>query len=121
MPNAAARWRLITDATLLEHKLKYVSAYVVISPSMAFTECELRLVQNYVERGGRLLVFTDATRGIRLLRLVHRHGHSTTPTARMVNPLLSPYGITVNNDYLYNVEEHEGNYRNVFFDDFGKR
>jgi hypothetical protein len=34
--------------------------------------------------------------------------------------LLSPFGITVNNDYLYNEKEHEGNFRNVFFDDFGK-
>ncbi|HET7144925.1 MAG TPA: hypothetical protein VFI68_12980, partial [Anaerolineales bacterium] len=31
-----------------------------------------------------------------------------------------PFDITVNNDYLYNVQEHEGNFRNVLFDSFGK-
>jgi hypothetical protein len=40
--------------------------------------------------------------------------------AGIVNQLLSPFGITINNDYLYNVKEHEGNFRNVFFDEFGK-
>ena len=54
----------ITDATLLEYKLKYASTYVVISPTIAFTDGELRIVQDYVKRGGRLLVFTDATRGV---------------------------------------------------------
>ncbi len=108
-----------SDITLLEQKLKYVNAYVIISPSTAFTENELRVVQTYVERGGRLLVFTDATRGI-----VYYDWFNDTiinySDASIVNPLLSQYGITVNNDYLYDVKEHEGNYRNVFFDDFGK-
>jgi hypothetical protein len=109
----------ITDITLLENKLKYASAYVVISPTVAFTADELRIAQNYVERGGRLLVFTDATRGI--VYYDYFSGAVTNYSdASLVNPLLSPFGITVNNDYLYNVKEHEGNFRNVFFGDFGK-
>jgi hypothetical protein len=109
----------ITDTTLLENRLKYASAYVVISPTVPFTADELRIAQNYVDRGGRLLVFTDATRGI-----VYTDYFSGAvinySDAGMVNPLLSPFGVTVNNDYLYNVKEHEGNFRNVFFGDFGK-
>jgi hypothetical protein len=109
----------ISDTTLLAYKLKYVSAYIVISPSMPFTEVELRAVQDYVERGGRLLVFTDATRGI-LYYDWNRGMEINYSDASMVNPLLAPFGITVNNDYLYNITEHEGNFRNVFFDNFGK-
>jgi hypothetical protein len=109
----------ISDTALLENRLKYASAYVVISPTVAFTADELRITQNFVERGGRLLVFTDATRGI-----VYSDYYSGAvvnyPDVSLVNPLLAPFGITVNNDYLYNVKEHEGNFRNVFFDDFGK-
>ena len=109
----------ITDVTFLEHRLKYANAYVVISPSLTFTEDESRIVQEYVERGGRLIVFADATRGV----MYYDYFSGTVNNysdAGAVNPLLSPFGITVNNDYLYNVEEHEGNFRNVFFGDFGK-
>ena len=109
----------ITDITLLENKLKYTSTYVVISPTTPFTEDELRIIHDYVNRGGRLLVFTDATRSV--ISYDYTSGatiiNSDTNT---INPLLSPFGITVNNDYLYNVKEHEGNFRNVFFNDFGK-
>jgi len=109
----------ITDAASLESKLKYASAYVVISPTVAFTQDESRIAQNYVERGGRLLVFTDATRGI-VYYDYYSESVINNSDANLVNPLLSPFGITVNNDYLYNVKEHEGNFRNVFFGDFGK-
>ena len=109
----------ITDTALLENKLKYASAYVVISPTIPFTADELRIVQNYVDRGGRLLAFSDATRGI--VSYDYNTGSVITISdVSLVNPLISPFGITVNDDYLYNVEEHEGNFRNVFFDDFGK-
>ena len=109
----------LTDITLLENKLKYSSAYVVISPTTPFTTDELRIAQNYVKRGGRLLVFTDATRGI--ISYDYNTGSTiNSPDVSLVNPLISPFGITVNDDYLYNVEEHEGNFRNVFFGDFGK-
>lgn len=113
------RVETIADPALLEFKLKYASAYVVVSPSMPFTDAELRIVQDFVKRGGRLLVFTDATRGV--LYYDWFTGMETNYADSVIaNPLLSPFGITVNNDYLYDVEEHEGNYRNVYFDDFGK-
>ncbi len=110
---------VISDTTMLENKLKYVSAYVVISPSVPFTENELRLVQSYVKRGGRLIVFTDATRGVIYYDYFSGMETNTSDTSA-VNPLISPYGITINDDYMYNVKEHEGNFRNVFFDKFGK-
>jgi hypothetical protein len=109
----------ITDAASLEYKLKYAGAYVVISPSIAFTADETRIVRAFVERGGRLLVFADATRGV----LYYDYFSGSTinySDVNAVNPLLAPFGITVNNDYLYNVEKNEGNFRNIFFDDFGK-
>lgn len=109
----------ITDTASLENRLKYTSAYVVISPTVSFAADELRIVQNYVERGGRLLVFTDATRGI-VYYDYYSEAVINNSDASLVNPLLAPFGISVNNDYLYNVKEHEGNFRNVFFDKFGK-
>ncbi|MBL0348302.1 DUF4350 domain-containing protein [Candidatus Villigracilis affinis] len=108
----------LIDSTLLEYKLKYASAYIVISPSYMFSADETRIVKAFVDRGGRLLAFTDATRGAMYYDI---NGNILNfPDTSLINPLLSAFGITLNNDYLYNVEEHEGNFRNVFFDDFGK-
>ncbi|MEW6402763.1 MAG: DUF4350 domain-containing protein, partial [Chloroflexota bacterium] len=52
------------DASLLQENLKYASAYVVISPSVGFSTSEMHDIQAFVERGGRVVVFTDATRGV---------------------------------------------------------
>ncbi len=109
----------VLDAISLEYKLKYAASYVIISPSTTFSADEARVIQAFVLRGGRLLVFTDATHG--LVYSDYFTGSITAlPDANIVNPLLSPFGITVNNDYLYNVKDHEGNFRNVYFDGFGK-
>ncbi len=110
---------LLTDSTLLENSLKYASAYVVLAPSSFFLNSEISILESFVVRGGRLVVFTDATRG--LITTDYFSGTTTVyPDANAVNPLLEPFGITILNDYLYNLAENEGNFRNVFFDEFGK-
>lgn len=113
------RVELHNDSTTLEYKLKYANAFVTISPFTAFTVDEIRIIKNFTRRGGRLLVFTDATRNSIYFDL-----NSGNPIAlgdvNAVNPLLSPFGISINNDYLYNLERSEGNFRNIFFGDFGK-
>ena len=108
----------LLDSTLLEYKLKYANSYVIISPAIMFSADETRIIKAFVNRGGRLLVFTDATRGAMYYDI---NGNILNyPDTSLINPLLSLFGITLNNDYLYNVEKHEGNFRNVFFEDFGK-
>ncbi|MBI5824256.1 MAG: hypothetical protein HZB18_09535 [Chloroflexi bacterium] len=113
------RVELHNDPALLEFKLKYASAFVAISPSITFTADEIRLIKKFTERGGRLLVFTDATRNSIYFDLT-----SGNPIAlgdvNAANPLLAPFGISINNDYLYSLEKNEGNFRNVIFDDFAK-
>ncbi len=107
------------DPSLLALKLKYARAFVVVSPSSGFTDEEIKLVADFVSRGGRLLVFADATRGV-----VYNDFFSGNivnyADSNAVNPLLAPHGIVVNNDYLYNVENNDGNFRNVFFENFDK-
>ena len=66
-----------------------------------------------------MAVFTDPTRG---LVIYDPTGDpiGNIPDTTEVNPLLEPFGITINSDYLYNLEENEGNFRNVYFESFGK-
>ena len=114
-----ARFEFDTDSGTLVTRLKYARAYVVISPNTSFSPEEIRAVQTFAARGGRLVVFTDATRG-QLAYDFFTGGSTYFPDVNTANPLLSAFDITINNDYLYNLAENEGNFRNVFFDDFGK-
>ncbi len=102
-----------SDPSALGADLKGASAYVVISPSVPFTIEEVRLVQDFVANGGRMAVFTDATRGTPLYDVTGNATGSDADT-NSANPLLEPFGITVNADYLYDLVANEGNFRNVY-------
>lgn len=109
----------VSDSFSLESQLKYASAFVSVSPSFLYTAPEVQMLQSFAERGGKILVFTDATRNFISVDFI-----SGNPTAigdaNAANSLLKVFDISVNNDYLYNTQENEGNFRNVFFDEFGK-
>ncbi len=110
---------VVSDTASLATRLKYASAYVVVAPSLAFTTDETRLIQSFTQRGGRLIVFTDATRG-----LVYSDFFTGSiinySDAVAANSLLAGFGITVNNDYLYDVKTNDSNFRNVVFEEFAK-
>ena len=98
-------------------QLKYTNAYVVFSPNVSFSAEEVNLVRNFVANGGRLILFTDPTRGT-FEYDYNRDVNINLPDVNAANNLLAPFGISVNNDYLYNLEKSEGNFRNVLFEDF---
>ncbi len=101
----------------LTGQLKYASAYIIFSPSYSFSGEELRAIRQFVESGGRLLVFADPTR---FLVTYDSYSGATfiSPDVNYVNPVLAPYGLSFVNDYLYNLQDNEGNFRNVKFVDF---
>lgn len=99
--------------------LKYASAYVIFSPSAPFMAAELLSIQQFVASGGRLLVFADPTRS--LLSYDFSMGTmSVLPDVNYLNPVLAPYGLSIVNDYLYNLRDNEGNFRNVKFGEFAE-
>ncbi len=105
------------DSLGLSERLQYASAYVVIAPLTAFSDSEIRNVARFVERGGRLLVIADPTRsggGVDPFGFVN----FSIQDIAAVNPLLEPHDLSFTNDYLYNVLENEGNFRNVFMETF---
>ena len=107
------------DSTSLVANLKSANVYVIVSPSIGFTPEETNLVEGFVSRGGRLAVFTDATRG-QVTYDFQGNPVGNISDVNITNPLLEPFGITVNADYLYNLVDNEGNFRNVYFKSFGK-
>ncbi|MBE7434849.1 MAG: hypothetical protein HS100_13110 [Anaerolineales bacterium] len=109
----------VSDSLALESLLKTAAAFVSVSPSITFTQYETTLLENFAERGGRILVFIDATRNT--LYFDYITGNPIAyGDANAANSLLKQFDIAVNNDYLYNTESNEGNFRNVLFDEFGK-
>jgi len=114
-----ARVELNSDSSKLESQLKYASAYLIFSPYYKYTPSEVQIIQNFIGRGGRMAVFTDPTRGLVIYDPLG-NPIDNIPDTIEVNPLLEPFGITVNSDYLYDLAENEGNFRNVYFESFGK-
>ena len=104
---------IYTGEKSLEYHLKYARAYVIMSPLGTFRTDEIRAVERFVADGGRLLVFTDPTRGMAFFDY-------TFPDIDSANLLLSSAGIAFSGDYLYNQGDNEGNFRNVKFSQFGE-
>lgn len=107
-----------TGAKSLELELKYASAYIIFSPSSAFTVDEVRIIREFVSSGGRLLVFSDPTRSVTVLD--NQGNPSSIPDVNYVNPVIAPFGLTLVNDYLYNIEDNEGNFRNIKLTNFSE-
>ena len=111
--------KTITDATMLETELKTSSAYITVSPSSAFVESEVQALKKFADRGGKILAFAEPTRYF--LGFDYVSGNPIPyGDVSAVNSLLKSWDISVNNDYLYNTQKNEGNFRNVLFEDFGK-
>ncbi len=111
------RVEFVPDEASLFFMLKYASAYVSFSPSMPFTSLEAQELQKFVGSGGRLLLFADPTRVFYGYDFFTGN-YISLPDVNYLNPLLAPHGMAILNDYLYNLQENEGNFRNVQFTRF---
>jgi|GEM_PF-417489 len=98
----------------LDNQLQKADSFVIIAPTFNFEESERQAVARFVERGGRLLVIADPTRGIPdeffILEDVGGMGNID-----ICNLLLEPFEITYSKAYMYNLIKNEGNFRNVYF------
>ena len=106
------------SALPLEERLKYAAAYVVAAPTQEFTTSEVQAVTRFVERGGRLLVISDPTRGSAFFDIFGFYGGPALGDVAAANVLLAPHDLAFSEDYLYNLRRSEGNFRNVFLADF---
>lgn len=94
--------------------LRTVNAFIVVTPLRNFSFEEVQAVKAFVARGGRLLLVGDPTRfdiGIEetLFEITFYIEDDQIP----LNSLATAFDITYNGDYLYNLVENEGNFRNI--------
>ncbi len=110
------RLETVEKAGDLAAQLRYARALVVISPGKDWTPDEIRQVQEFVDKGGRLLLVADPT------RFSVEYDEFDTPIldydAPHINDLAARFGLVFQSDYLYNTADNEGNYRNIRLTDF---
>ncbi|MCH8817022.1 MAG: hypothetical protein IIC92_04770 [Chloroflexi bacterium] len=89
-----------TRLELLRDALRRADSLAIVLPLLAYEDEETHLVEQFVEKGGRVVLLGDPTR----------------PSE--INGVAEPFGIAFQEGYLYNVREHDLNYRNIFLRDF---
>jgi hypothetical protein len=105
------------EGSELADKLRYAKALVVVSPGTTWRLDEIQMVQDFVDKGGRLLLVADPTR---FDVVVDEEGAFVGLDSDVihVNDLAAQFGLVFQSDYLYNTVENEGNFRNIRLTDF---
>ena len=89
-----------TTLQMLEQRLRRATSFAVMLPRTSYSEEEINLVQQFVDKGGKLLLVSDPTRPNR------------------INALAKRFGVEFQPDYLYNTVEYDLNFRHIFVRDF---
>ena len=84
----------------LAEELSQADALLVILPVTWFSPDEISAVVDFVESGGKVLLVGDPGRFFRM------------------NDLSEPLGVFYQPDYLYNLDEYDSNFREIFVRDF---
>ena len=85
---------------ILEEQLRDADSLMVISPRVAYSDDEVRLVENFVDKGGKLLLISEPAR------------------PNNSNSLAKHFGVNFQPDYLYNQIDNDANFQNIFVSDF---
>ena len=85
---------------ILEAELKRADTLAIILPTISFEDREIGLIQDFIEKDGKVILIGDPAR------------------ASVMNSIAEPLGFVFEEGFLYNLIEHELNYRNIFLRDF---
>lgn len=96
------------DGKNLASKLQESDAYIIIAPTTAFNIESIQTIEDFVKRGGRLLIVADPT------RTNQNYYVDVQNSILYANQVIDPFRIAFEIDYIYSITNNEGNYRNVF-------
>jgi hypothetical protein len=94
---------VIDSPDMLLDQLHVAQALIVPVNQEAYQTDEVLAVERFVEKGGRLLLIGDPTR---------------LESVEGINSIAGPFGVTYQDDYLYNLVRNDGGYLNVILEDF---
>ena len=81
-------------------RLREADSLVVITPLVAYSAGEVDLIEDFVRKGGKLVMVSDPGR------------------RDQMNTLAQRFGVQFRPDYLFNQVENDQNYQNIFVRDF---
>ncbi len=85
-------------------------AFIIIEPSEEYTESEIIDVERFVDNGGHLLLIGEPNKK----NIVNTLDQTSVNTERSsLTTIGSSFGFSFGTNYLYNLEEKDGNYRNI--------
>jgi len=96
------------DGHDLTSQLTKADAFVILAPTSYFELYEIEAIEEFVDRGGRLLVVADPTRSF------SEYEEGREESVILTNEILQPFRLSFRNDYVYNLQKNEGNFRNIF-------
>ncbi len=114
------RLQPVFDSDDLSMQLQHAQALVIISPGIDWTPDEIRWVQRFVDKGGRLLLVTDPSRFGVIYDEEWGYYIGLDADVPHINDLASRFGLVFEDDYLYNTTENEGNFRNIILTDLAE-
>ena len=97
----------------LEVDLRGALALVIAAPTSNFSIAEREAIAAFVEDGGRLLLAADPTRPVPPEDDYLESVLFPTSAIPVINSLANLFGVNYFDDYLYNLDDNEGNYRNI--------
>ena len=81
-------------------RLREADSLIVITPLVAYSAGEVDAIENFVRKGGKLVMVSDPGR------------------RDQMNTLAQRFGVQFRPDYLYNQVENDQNFQNIFVRDF---
>lgn len=94
----------LTNSFQLQEKLANAKVFVVIAPTIGFSDQEVEAIKSFVDRGGKLILISAPLR--------------TSPDA--INSIAYKFAIVFSSGYLYNLKNYWGIYRFVIVSNFTK-
>ena len=85
---------------VLADRLREADSLIVITPLISYSSAEVDLVEDFVRKGGKLVMVSDPGR------------------RDQMNTLAQRFGIQFRPDYLYNQAENDFNFQNIYIRDF---
>lgn len=114
---------LISGITQGGHEIKFLNrednyrrlltrsdAFIIIEPSEEYTESEIIDVERFVDNGGHLLLIGEPNKK----NIVNTLDKTSVTTERSsLTTIGSSFGFSFGTNYLYNLDENDGNHRNI--------
>ncbi len=89
--------RYVEPADSVEGKYSEASTLIIVNPTRPFNDSELSAIHSMLDRGGTLILISEPTR-VRM---------------NPINSVASDFGLMFGNGYLYDMNQSDGNYRDI--------